>query len=230
MRVCQNCSASLEGKRSDAKYCSKLCRPPCSVAGCSAPVDSGGECRTHAQRRRRYGDPLALKRPQFRQYHCNFTGCTNKHVGHGYCPTHRMRVRRHGDVNVVHDHSIDRGAVCIVPGCLYEVGKYGNLGMCRKHARRAQRAARPAHYRAMLDMRRRRVKQATPPWADLEAIYQFYLACPDGHEVDHIIPLVHPKVSGLHVLENLQYLPEVDNRRKGNRLPPDAFDWVYPPG
>ena len=48
--------------------------------------------------------------------------------------------------------------------------------------------------------------QRIPPWADLTAIQNFYLNRPNGFHVDHIIPLCGKKVSGLHVLENLQYL------------------------
>jgi len=61
-------------------------------------------------------------------------------------------------------------------------------------------------------------KQATPPWADLEAIKQFYLNCPKGMHVDHIIPLNGTEVSGFHVLENLQYLTPYENFSKGNKL------------
>lgn len=59
-------------------------------------------------------------------------------------------------------------------------------------------------------------KKRTPSWADLDAIELFYLNCPDGYEVDHIIPLQGKFVSGLHVLENLQYLTKKENRSKGN--------------
>lgn len=65
----------------------------------------------------------------------------------------------------------------------------------------------------------RRAKQlkATPKWADLEAIEQFYLNCPKGWHVDHIYPLQGKYQSGLHVLENLQYLPAIENLRKSNK-------------
>lgn len=65
--------------------------------------------------------------------------------------------------------------------------------------------------------RRAIVKQQTPGWADLEAIRMFYLNCPAGYEVDHIIPLKGKLVSGLHTLSNLQYLPADVNRSKGNK-------------
>lgn len=65
---------------------------------------------------------------------------------------------------------------------------------------------------------RRRLQRATPLWADLIAITAFYAACPPGYHVDHIVPLKGKLVSGLHVLENLQYLPAAENLRKNNRF------------
>lgn len=58
--------------------------------------------------------------------------------------------------------------------------------------------------------------QATPIWSEKEAIKQFYINCPDGYHVDHIIPLRGKTVSGLHVLSNLQYLTAHENLTKGN--------------
>ena len=55
-----------------------------------------------------------------------------------------------------------------------------------------------------------------PKWADFKAIQQFYYNCPEGYEVDHIVPFNGENVSGLHVLNNLQYLTKPDNVRKGN--------------
>jgi 5-methylcytosine-specific restriction endonuclease McrA len=49
-------------------------------------------------------------------------------------------------------------------------------------------------------------------------VKEIYHNCPDGHEVDHIIPLRGNGVNGLHVPWNLQYLPALQNRSKGNRV------------
>lgn len=65
-----------------------------------------------------------------------------------------------------------------------------------------------ARYRAQ------RVNQ-TPVDADLDAIKEFYQNVPKGHEVDHIIPI---SKSGLHSLENLQYLTVYENRSKRDKI------------
>lgn len=66
---------------------------------------------------------------------------------------------------------------------------------------------------------------ATPPWADLKKIIEFYdeaarLSRETGvpHEVDHIIPLRGKAVCGLHVHWNLQILTRAANRSKSNSL------------
>jgi 5-methylcytosine-specific restriction endonuclease McrA len=77
------------------------------------------------------------------------------------------------------------------------------IEVTRKNAR-----AVSANYRA-------RLRNQTPPTADLKAIKKMYADCPPGYEVDHIIPI---SKGGLHILENLQYLPATENRRKSNKL------------
>lgn len=51
-----------------------------------------------------------------------------------------------------------------------------------------------------------------------EAIRLFYVNCPEGYHVDHIIPL---SKGGLHHINNLQYLTAKENLSKGNRIYPE---------
>jgi hypothetical protein len=84
-------------------------------------------------------------------------------------------------------------------------------------ANREQYARDPGPRKASASINHRLRKLRVPSWADLDSIKQFYRDCPEGHEVDHVIPLLGELVSGLHVLDNLQYLPIAQNRAKRNR-------------
>ena len=59
--------------------------------------------------------------------------------------------------------------------------------------------------------------QRTPSWANEKRTKEIYKNCPEGHHVDHIIPLQGKIVSGLHVPENLQYLTAEENLKKSNK-------------
>lgn len=74
-------------------------------------------------------------------------------------------------------------------------------------------AARASAYRA-------RKNNQLPSWANMDAIKDVYVNCPEGFHVDHVIPLKGTKASGLHVETNLQYLSAKDNLRKRN-----LFGW-----
>jgi 5-methylcytosine-specific restriction endonuclease McrA len=90
-----------------------------------------------------------------------------------------------------------------------------------RRAGRKQYEAKPdlAHARAV--KRRGIVQQATPPFANPSAIRELYLKARSlGMHVDHIIPLNHPLVCGLHVEHNLQLLPPWENLSKGNKYEP----------
>jgi len=91
--------------------------------------------------------------------------------------------------------------------------------------RKKIQAASKAYYKANREKNRARTAkrraaklQATPTWADLKKIEEIYLNCPPGHQVDHYFPLQSPIMCGLHVENNLQYLPAKENISKGNRV------------
>ncbi len=72
-------------------------------------------------------------------------------------------------------------------------------------------------------LRKSRKLRAVPKWADLNKIKEVYQECRRlteetgiKYHVDHIIPLVNPIVSGLHVLENLRIIPATENLKKNN--------------
>lgn len=80
-----------------------------------------------------------------------------------------------------------------------------------------------AMFNARKALRRARLLQATPKWADLKSIKQIYLDCHTKslltnlqYHVDHIIPLRGKYVSDLHVENNLQILEASENLKKGS--------------
>lgn len=61
--------------------------------------------------------------------------------------------------------------------------------------------------------RREKFKQARAILTskEIKQITEFYQNCPEGYEVDHIIPL---SKGGAHIISNLQYLTKEENREK----------------
>lgn len=57
---------------------------------------------------------------------------------------------------------------------------------------------------------------------DLSEINSFYVNCPKGMEIDHILPIKSKYICGLHTLANLQYLTPEENNWKRS-----SFDFTY---
>lgn len=81
--------------------------------------------------------------------------------------------------------------------------------------------------------RRANKLNATPQWADREAILAYYenaqnMTEQEGekYNIDHIVPLQSNLVCGLHVEANLQIIKQRENQSKGNRWWPDMPDAV----
>lgn len=62
---------------------------------------------------------------------------------------------------------------------------------------------------------------------ELENIKKFYVNCPLGMVVDHIVPI---KLGGRHHISNLQYLPRSINAKKSSKHPDELkdLDWYQP--
>lgn len=83
--------------------------------------------------------------------------------------------------------------------------------------------ANPLKVKLVKAQRRHRVRHATPPWASRAELDAVYIEADRlGLTVDHIIPLKHKLVSGLHVPANLQLLTKSANCRKSNKFDQEA--------
>lgn len=84
---------------------------------------------------------------------------------------------------------------------------------------RKHREANQGLDRAKTAARKATKLQATPSWVNRKDLRDFYTrAVSYGLTVDHIVPLKHPLVCGLHVPWNLQLLSLSENSSKGNRF------------
>jgi len=74
--------------------------------------------------------------------------------------------------------------------------------------------------------KRKLVKQATPRWADADAIRNVYKKCEElnqryprvGFVVHHIIPISHPVICGLHVDGNLKVVSKAVKKVLGRKF------------
>ena len=86
----------------------------------------------------------------------------------------------------------------------------------------------PELYKALVSVRKRRHRNATPAWITAEqklAMREMYLQAQkltkitgERYVVDHIIPLISPDVCGLHVPWNLRVITQEENLKKSNKL------------
>lgn len=84
------------------------------------------------------------------------------------------------------------------------------------------RSRNPQAVCAQSALRRARKLRATLLGFEKELL-EFYLNCPTGMHVDHIVPLAGRDICGLHVPWNLQYLNGPANQRKRNRFDPECW-------
>jgi hypothetical protein len=97
--------------------------------------------------------------------------------------------------------------------------------------------ANPELYKALVSVRKRRHRAATPKWVGAEekkAIRQLYLEAQhltkltgERYVVDHIYPLISEEVCGLHALRNLRIMTQAENLIKSNKMPDLEETWKH---
>jgi len=179
----------------------------CSEEGCDKKYYAKSFCRNHYYRKFRAS--RAKGRTVFFPEKCQLEGCDEKHRSKGLCEKHYSKeyeaMRYHRDLEKRRPY--------------FQEWQKANPDKCsgyhKKHYNKDVTATRRA-LKVKTANRRAAKLLRTPLWVNSDVIRQFYNACPDGYEVDHVVPLQGETVSGLHVIDNLQYLSEFDNRSKGN--------------
>lgn len=106
----------------------------------------------------------------------------------------------------------------------YKQHRLDNLERWKETAKRYKQSVKGrAVITAYANRRRTTKERAMPAWADEIAIKKIYMEAAKLRErgidvhVDHIVPLHHNKVCGLHCEDNLQIISAAENVRKSNR-------------
>ena len=94
--------------------------------------------------------------------------------------------------------------------------------------RNAWKESNKVQVRADTKARRRKHRDATPPWltrkqkSEIRQLYQIAITMTqttgEQYVVDHIVPLRGGAVCGLHVPWNLRVIPQEENLKKSNKL------------
>jgi hypothetical protein len=170
---------------------------------------------------------------------CLIKNCEGDHYAKRYCQHHYDKIKRHG--SPYFQRQLKKDLLCIAPECdrkrfakdmcmkhYVKIRKTGTLKQLQVYGEESKQKSRArtakwkkdnwGYYKAYLLSRKKRIKVATPKWADKKEIIEFYKKCPKGFHIDHVIPLNGKNVSGLHVTYNLQYLPKIENLRKGTKF------------
>lgn len=94
--------------------------------------------------------------------------------------------------------------------------------------KRKYKEANPELYKALVSVRKKRHRNATPSWITTGqklAMRQLYLQAieltkltGERYVVDHIVPLLSDEVCGLHVPWNLRVITQEENLKKSNKL------------
>lgn len=104
----------------------------------------------------------------------------------------------------------------------------GRTPEAKRAYRRKHKEANPEMYKALVSLRRRRFRDATPLWitpaqkASIRKLYEqaaeLSKITGERYVVDHIVPLRSHEVCGLHVPWNLRVITQEENLKKSNKL------------
>ncbi len=170
----------------------------CSVTDCNRSYYAKGYCQHHYDKNKRHGSPL-FQRQLKKFLDCVAPRCDRKRFAKDMCTKHYAKIR--------------------MTGTLEELKVYGEASKQKSRERTAKwKRDNWEYYKAYLCSRKKRVRMATPKWADKTTLISFYKSCPKGFHVDHVVPLNGKNVSGLRVIENLQYLSKIENLKKGSKV------------
>ena len=181
----------------------------CTTQNCYGNILAKGLCTKCYYRVKRGGTPEVSKKQQMGLRKCSIEGCDKPHASNNLCAMHNKRLKLHGD------------PLFINPKCNREPGHEWTKERAQANTA-SWKIEHKEYYNSYLASCKRRVKQATPKWLDLNSLIQIYKNKPDGFEVDHIIPINSPNVCGLNVPWNLQYLTSYENNFKNNK-----FDFTF---
>lgn len=180
----------------------------CKIKDCANKYYSKGFCQKHYDKNRRHGDPL-FKDIILKGTPCTVENCRQPIISNKLCVKHNGRFLRHGDPLFVN------------PKCNRDPGHEWTHKRALANTANWKKINKKG-YNAYLASCKKKISRATPKWANKQTIAQVYKECPNGCQVDHIIPIISEFVSGLNVAWNLQYLSAFDNNSKNNK-----FDFTY---
>ena len=202
----------------------------CKVDGCKHQHWGHGYCRKHMYRWRQHGDPNFVEKQFDHPDTCTLTGCNRPYLNKGLCSLHRSRLVLKGSVEAPAG-LFEEPILCSVASCANRTRS--RHGFCRRHAHYSTNIKQIAKkyrdspkgkavQRAKKAKRKAQALRAIVAASDLASIKAIFHSRRDDQEVDHIIPLIHPDVCGLHVSWNLQLLSASENASKANQ-----FDGTY---